>query len=503
LSLLGIDLGTSGIKAAVFSQEGKMITEKYREYSLYAPKPGIVELDPNIVWESLCANIKEINAQEKVKDDPIMALSISVSGDEALPVNKNGEPLYNTIMSMDSRTIKENEWINEKIGTERLYEITGQPPSRIYPLNKLLWFKKYKPEIFKNIYKFLCWEDFIFLRLGIDPVTDFSIAARTLAFDINRKKWSDEILDKINICKDLFPIAVPSGTEVGKVRASIAYNLGFKKKVSIITGGFDQNCAALGAGVVKKGMASVGTGTMEAMQVCFDKFISNKRMLSYGYSFSNHVVDNFFISLSTNFCAGALVKWYRDNFTAIEQEIAKRDGKNIYDVIMLQAKHSKFPVLLLPYFEGAGTPRNNPNPTGTVLGLTLATKREDIIRGILEGIAFDLRLNIEKIQESGVKIETLRNTGGGSRSDFWLQLKADITGRVIQRLDIEEAGCISTSVLAGFGVGIFNTVEEVIKDWIKIKKEFYPNKKKYDAYSEKYQQFLNIYNNIKDYKILH
>jgi len=503
LSLLGIDLGTTGIKAAAFNQEGRMLALRYREYSLYTPKPGIVELDPITVWESLCENIRGINALPEIKADPISALSISVSGDEALPVNKAGEPIYNTIMSMDSRTIEENRWINEKIGTERLYEITGQPPSPMYPLNRLLWFRKNKPEIFKDIHKFLCWEDFIFSRLGIEPVTDYSIAARTLAFDINLREWSDEILDKAEISRDFFPDAAPSGTEVGKVDPGIAESLGFRKEVSIVTGGFDQNCAALGAGVVKKGMASVGTGTMEVMQVCFDKFTKDKGMLACGYPFCNHVAGNLYTCLSINFCAGVLIKWYRDNFAFFEQQIAKKEGRDIYDLIMGQAQKSKFPVLFLPYFEGATTPRNNPIATGTMLGMTLRTKREDMVRGILEGITFDLRLNIEKIQESGIKIEALRNTGGGSRSNFWLQLKADITGKVIQRLDVEEAGCMSTAVLAGFGIGVFDTVEGVIGDWVKVKKEFYPNRKKYEAYSEKYQQFLDVYEGIKDYKIIH
>ncbi|MGM0366516.1 MAG: FGGY-family carbohydrate kinase [Actinomycetota bacterium] len=431
------------------------------------------------------------------------ALSISVSGDEALPVNKAGDPVYNTIMSMDSRTIEENRWINEKIGTDRLYEITGQPPSPMYPLNRLLWFRKNRPEIFEKIDKFLCWEDFIFSKLGIEPVTDYSIAARTLAFDINSKKWSEEILDKAGISKDFFPAVAPSGTEVGKVSPAVAENLGFSKNVSIVTGGFDQNCAALGAGVVKNGMASVGTGTMEVMQVCFDKFTKDRHMLAWGYPFCDHVVGNLYICLSINFCGGVLIRWYRDNFSFNEQQEAHEEGTDIYNLIMAQAQKSNFPVLFLPYFEGAATLRNNPHATGTMLGMTLRTKREDIIRGILEGITFDLRLNIEKIEDTGIRIEALRNTGGGSKSDFWLQLKADITGKVIQKLDLEEAGCMSTAVLAGFGTGVFDSVEDVIGDWVKIKKEFYPDRKKFNSYSDKYQQFLDIYESIKDYKIVH
>jgi xylulokinase len=173
LSLLGIDLGTTGIKCAAYDEDGKMLGKTYREYPLYMPKKGVAELDQRLVVESLFENIKELNSFETVAKNPVEALSISVSGDEAMPVDKSGRPLYNTIMSMDTRGYKENEWINSKIGAEELYRITGQPPSNLYPLNKLLWFKNNKPEIYEKIYKFLCWEEFIFLKLGAEPVSDY------------------------------------------------------------------------------------------------------------------------------------------------------------------------------------------------------------------------------------------------------------------------------------------------------------------------------------------
>lgn len=502
MSLLGIDLGTSGIKCVAYNSDGLPIKKVYREYSLITPDIGTVELDPEIVWTNLKENFIELNNSEPIKKDPVTALSISVSGDEALPIDKNGKVLYNTIMSMDKRGSEENEYINSLIGAETVYKITGQPPDNLYALNRLLWFKNKMPKIYDNIYKFLCWEDFIFYRLGAEPSTDFSVACRTLAFDITKNCWSENIINKIGIDVSLFPEAYPSGTVVGEVSDKLSKELGFKNKLEIVTGGFDQCCAALGAGVTENGMVSLGTGTMEVMQVCFKKPKFSKKMMDEGYSFNTHVLKDLYICLSLNFNGGVIFKWYRDTLGFEEKIKAKEQNIEVYDLIMDSAKNSNFPVLFLPYFEGAQTPWKNPSATGTILGLTLRTKKEDIIRGIMEGITFDLRLNLEKIQESGINIDAIRVTGGGARSDTWLQFKADITGKVIHKLDIDEAGCMSAAVLAGYGSGIFNSVSETINNWVKIKKEFKPDMEKYKKYQSGYLQFIDAYKTLSRGRII-
>lgn len=502
MSLLGIDLGTSGIKCAAYNEDGKLIGKTYREYKLYMPSKGLVELDSGIVWKNLCLNLIELNGFEIVKKDPIEALSISVSGDEAIPVDKRFNPLYNNIMAMDKRGLEENDWVNSLVGAERVYEITGQPPANLYPLNRLLWFKKNRQDIFEKTYKFLCWEEYIFSKLGVQPVTDYSVTCRTLAFDIKNKQYSEEILNKIGINKDLFPEAFLSGTEIGKANKNIAKDLGFIRDVKIVTGGFDQICAALSCGVTKEGIASINTGTMEVMHVCLKEPVSDIKMMNYGYPFCNHALDNLYITMSINLNGEVIFKWYRDNLSHNEREISKKTGKNPYDVIMDSAFRSRYPVMFLPYFEGSLTPRNNPDVAGAILGMTLRTTREDIIKGMFEGITFDLKLNLKKLEESSIKIDVLRATGGGARSDIWLQIKADITGKLTQKIDVDESGCVAAAVLAGYGTGIFDSIEETIGDWVKVGKEFEPDRSKSEMYIEKYNQWLGIYERLEEVKII-
>lgn len=501
MSLLGIDLGTSGIKCVAYNIDGKPLARAYREHLLYTPELGVVELDPRIVWYNLKENIKELNSKEAIIKDPINSLSVSVSADEALPINKKGEILYNTIMSMDKRGREENNYINSIIGAEKVFKLTGQPPDSIYALNRLLWFKNYRKDIFKQIYKFLCWEEYIFYKLGSETVTDYSIASRTLAFDINSNKWSEEILNSVGIGMEIFPKVCSSGVAISEISSKLINDLGFKNRVKIITGGFDQCCAALGAGVTKKGMTSIGTGTMEVMQVCFDEPIINSKIMNEGYSFIPHVLKDLFICLTLNFNGGVIFKWYRDNLACDEKIKASELNMGIYDIIMDSANKSNYPVLFLPYFEGAQTPWKKPEATGSFFGLTLRTKREDIIRGIIEGITFDLRFNLDMMAEQGIDIKTIRATGGGARSETWLHFKADITGRVIQKLDIDEAGCMSAAVLAGYGSGEFNSIKHVIDSWVKVKKEYHPDLSKKSYYDDRYLKFVDVCKKVIDLKL--
>ncbi|MHB1377079.1 MAG: FGGY-family carbohydrate kinase [Candidatus Humimicrobiaceae bacterium] len=498
MSFLGIDLGTSGVKCVAYNLYGKPLSKTYREYSLYTPQPGIAELDPDNVWSNLKQNIIELNVSDAIKKDPITALSISVSGDEILPIDRSGKVLFRTIMSMDKRGEIENEILNKSIGAEKIFKITGMPPDNIYGLNRILWFRANRPDIYERTWKFLCWEDFVFYRLGIEPSTDYSVACRTLAFDINKNMWSKDILKAADISEDLFPQAYLSGTHVGDIPKTILHDLGFRNRVKVVTGGFDQCCAALGAGLIRKGMVSIGTGTMEVMHVCFEKPFFEKKMMDEGYSFNTHVLKNLYICLSLNFNGGVIFKWYRDNLGFEEKLDAKKTKKEVYDLIMDSALNSNFPVIFLPYFEGAQTPGRNPKATGTMLGLTLRTKKEDIVRGIMEGITFDLRLNLEKIEESGIKIESFRAAGGGARSETWLQFKADILGRTIQKLDIDEAGCLAAAVLAGRGAQELNSAEDTINSWVKIKKEYEPDLSKKGQYEERYKKFIQAYDKVKD-----
>ena len=250
MSLLGIDVGTTGCKGMAFSENGQILGRYYREYRLSSPQSGWYELHGDIVWESVKEIIRHINKYEEIGKDPIKALSVSVSGDEFVPIGENGEVLYPTIMSQDIRGKEEIEYLESIFTRKTLYSITGLPTHPKYGINRIMWIKRNKPDIYRKARYFLGWEDFIYYKLGIEPVTDYSVAARFMAFDIRNKEWSEDILNAAGVNKNKLAKVVPSGTCVGYVNKKIGSELGLKEKVSVVAGGFDQACAALGAGVM-------------------------------------------------------------------------------------------------------------------------------------------------------------------------------------------------------------------------------------------------------------
>jgi xylulokinase len=493
MSLLGIDIGTTGCKAIAFNIDGDAIASSYKEYGLIISGNGLVEYNPEEVLESIKDVIRNVNFHSDIARDPVEAFSLSVPGDEALPIDKNGKALYNMICSLDSRGLRENALINKKIGIRKLYNITGLPPSNMYALNRLLWLKNSQPGIYGRAYKFASWDSYIFKNFGLDCVSDYSVCSRTLAFDIVNKKWSVEILSAFDIPEELFPECLPSGKVVGVLPDSIAGDLGFKKKVYGVSGGFDQICAALGSGVIKEGMASVGSGTVECMQVIVDNPITSETMLKNNYPFSNHVLEDSYICLAINFGGGSLLKWFRDNMSYEEKLEAESRKIDVYKLFDEKASRSKNPLLVYPYFEGAQTPINDPFAKGIMMGFTLGTKKEDIIRGILEGITFELKLNIDTLERNGIKIDSLNASGGGSKSDFWLQLKADITGKPIRSLNVNEAGCLAAAILAGHATGKYDSISDAVGRIVKIKKDYYPDRKNSGYYCSRFELYKKIY----------
>lgn len=499
MSLLGIDIGTTGCKGIAFSEKGEILGNHYREYRLNSPQSGWYELHGDTVWESVKEVIRRINAYKEVEKDPVKALSVSVSGDEFVPVGQNNEILYPTIMSQDIRGKEEIEYLENIFTREKLYSITGLPAHPKYGINRMMWIKRNLPDIYKRAKYFLGWEDFIYLRLGIEPVTDYSVAARFMAFDIHNRKWSEDILDAAGIDKSRLAKVVPSGTCVGYVNKNIGSELGFKEKVSIVAGGFDQACAALGAGVTKPGTAVVGTGTMESMGIAFNKPVTSDEMLKNNYAWNIHVVKDMYICSSTNVGGGQILKWYRDTFGEMEKEEAKRRGLNVYDMILKDLPKIPSGLLVLPHFAGSGPPYKDPNSLGAILGLKIATKKNEFILGLLEGITFELWQNIENIERGiGYEIDEIRTVGGGAKSDFWVRLKSDMLNRVILRPEVIEAGCLAAAILAGTGIGIYSSTEEAAERLISIKDRFDPEIKRHSMYKPYFEEYKKVYLLVKD-----
>ncbi|HIQ04739.1 MAG TPA: hypothetical protein EYH31_03485 [Anaerolineae bacterium] len=491
MSLLGLDVGITGCKAVIFSPDGRQLARSYREYPLHIPHPGWMELDPEDVWHAVQTVIQE--AAAAIPGDPVRALSVSTHGESVLPIDQDGRPLSRFLTALDTRATAQTEWWEEQLGRKRLFRITGMPLHPMYTINKIMWLRQHQPDIYSQAKRFLCMEDFILHRLGLPPTIDHSLAARTMAFDIVRREWSVEILSLAQVDPAQLSTLVPSGTVVGKVHDSMAEVLGLAPGVLAVTGGHDQPCGALGVGVISEGIAMDSTGTVECLAVAWPRPVLDDVILESNLPCAPHVVEGLYTVLGYTSTAGGLLRWYRDNFAAVELAEAQRTGCDVYDLILAQATKEPADVFVLPHFIGSGTPWMDPNSKGAILGLTLSTDKGQIIKALLDSITYETRLSLDAMLGANITIRELRAHGGGARSPLWLQLKADIFNLPVMVMDVAEAACLGTAILSGVAAGEFGSIREGVARMVRIQRTYVPDPERHARYEEKYRIFTHIY----------
>jgi xylulokinase len=495
MSYLGIDLGTTGVKAVAFDEEGRILASAYREYPLHFPKTGWIELGSNRVMASARDVIRE--AAGKVKGDPVQALAVAAQGEAVTPVGKDGRFLHNGIVTFDARTAPLVEWWEKRIPRRRIFEISGMPLHGMYTGSKILWWKQNRPDVFKAAKHFLCYEDLLFHQLGLAPTIDYSLAARTMLLDLNKGAWSAEICSIAGIDPGRLARLAPSGTAVGEIGAKTAKEFGLPAGVVAVTGGHDQPCGALGAGVVEDGVGTYATGTVECITPAFRKRVVHPKLLENNIACYPHVVPGLFVSLTFNFTGGSLLKWYRDTFAVAEKLLAKSQGRDVYDLILSQASKEPTSLFVLPHFTSTGTPHFDTNSKGVIAGLRLSTTRGEIVRSVLEGVTYEMALNANVLEECGAKIASFRAIGGGAKSPFWMQLKADLLGKPVHAMKVSEAVCLGAAILAGTATGRYKSARKAALDISKVDRTYKPDARKSKIYRERFAQYRELYPSLK------
>ena len=497
MSLMGLDIGTTGSKAVVFNLEGKEIAKSYREYSLKHPFIGAAELDPIEIWDSVCQVIQAVNT--KVYSDPVQSLAVSSQGETCVPIDSIGRALDNFVVTFDNRTIEQEEWWATSVGADKLFSITGMPLHSMYTINKVIWFKRHKHAIYDNTWKFLCCEDYIIYKLTGMPALDQSMAARTMAFDINQMRWSNEIFNLADIDIEKFSQVFPSGTAVGVITQKVAQDLGFSANVTVATGGHDQPCGALGAGVIFSETAMNAIGTSDVICPALSKLILSDAMLSSNFCCYPHVIKDYYCSIGFNLTGGLLLRWYRDTFCKEEIDIARQRGCDPYDIIFENIGAEPRDLYFLPHFVGSGTPTLDSKSRGAILGLTIDVGKPEFARAIIDSINYEMKLNIEAMENAGINIKKLHAIGGGAKNSKWLQMKADVFEKPVYVLEHTEAAAFGAALLAGQAIGVYNSIEEAVNSLIKIKSYFEPNMAHSDQYKQRYYRYKEIYPLLKQY----
>jgi xylulokinase len=467
MSLLAVDIGSTTCKAVVFASSGQVLAQHSANYAAELPRLTFAEMHPDKFWSAVCACCR--NACENLSD-PVQAMCLSSHGETFVPVDSHGTPLMNAILNQDSRAVRESAWCEEILGRERLFQITGLFAHPMYPIPKILWLRKHDPQIFSSSKCFVSLIGYLLEKMQLPHYVDYSLASRYLAFDVRRREWSDEILIAVGLEKECLPAAVPPGTIAGKVNSASASALGLRAGTPVVLGGHDQPCGALGAGVIGPGRVADSIGTYECLVAASDVPSLSETALSASLNSYCHVVPEKFVTLAY-FPSGIMLKWLHALLYANgSTEPSSKDGDaeaDHYQFLEAHAPEGPTGLCITPHLIGTCNPEFNPRARAFIAGLEPGTRRSDLYKGILEGLACELSIVTEALAQAIGGFGDIYATGGGTRSMLGLRLRAALTGRRLHIMHCQESVCLGTAILSGTAIGEYASIQEAITGLVK------------------------------------
>ena len=502
MTLIGLDVGTTGCKAVAFDPEGTILASAAREYAIDIPKPGWAEQDAEKVWDLSRDTLEEVCHQLDARETaPVEALGLSVQGEAVIPVDARGDAIGPAILGMDTRTDEQNRQLREHLGARTLFDRTGMPVHTINTLPKLLWLRDNRPKIWRSADAFRLYEDFLIHKLTGSAAVSRCLASRTQMYDLHQEGWAEDILGYLGLDPMRLSTVALSGMAVERVGGTLATSLGLSTRPVVVTGGHDQACGSLGVGLVGSGLAMVSTGTAEVVEVALSSPDLTDPLYDGNISVYHHTVPGLYLAMTLNHSGGLILRWFRDVLAPDVKEQARRSGRDAYDMLLAGVSSNPTSLLVLPHFAGSGTPTFDPASKGAVLGLTFDTDRSALVKAMLEGLTFELRTNLDLLRRGGVEITELRAIGGGAKSERWLQLKADITGVPVVVPKVTEAAAWGAALLAGAGSGRFDDVASAASESVALTRRLDPDSARALQYAERFDLYQQLYPTVRD--ILH
>ncbi|MBI9095985.1 MAG: hypothetical protein JEY71_14045 [Sphaerochaeta sp.] len=493
--LVGLDIGTTGAKAVVFDDCGTVLSTAFEEYAVVSGPSGKAEQDAEGVWRRARAVLVRSVASCGLKS--VKAIGISVQGDAVIPIDRAGNALAPALLGMDYRSANAAKSFANTFGERKLFNRTGMRPHALNSITKILYYKELNPQIFEKAVAFVTYAEFIAMKLGGQRIIDMSMASRTMAYNLEKSDWDDELLAFAGITRGMLGEIRPSGTVIGRLSSDIARDAGLTGTTMISSGGHDQCCAALGAGALSSSQAVVSTGTAEVFSTCLDRATTNDGMYRSFFPCYRHVLPDRYFTFSLNHTGGILLRWFKDTFCQKEVEEAQRRGMDIYRYLDQTMSRNPQKLFVIPHFNGSGTPWCDMNATGAIVGLTLSTGIPELYRALLESQTYELALNLEAFQASGIDIQTISAVGGGSKSSDWLQIKANVLNRPVRVPVCPESAALGAAILAGCAIGLWSDVREGANRMVGFKKEYEPNAEMATMYAGLLEQYRNIYPALK------
>jgi xylulokinase len=496
--LLGLDVGTTAVKAGLFEASGRRLATGVQEYRIHHPSPDRAELDPETYWSASVTAIRQALEGAGADRQQVAAVAVSSQGETVIPVDSDGAPLGPALVWLDNRAGAEARELAERFGDEEVYDRTGVPSvNPTWTASKLLWWRRNEPELFARARRFLLVEDFILHRLSGRFVTDGGIRCTSLLYDIRDHCWWDAMLDAVGIESTRLPDLVRPGSVVGNLSAAAAAALGLPPSVLVVAGGMDQGVCAVGVGNIDGGAVSESTGGALTLQASVDRHGRDSTRLTPVYI---HSAPDRYLYCPVCPTGGMALTWFRDQFGGEEVARAAREGRSAYDLLTelaAQAPAGAEGLTMLPHLMGAFSPEYDPEACGVFYGFTLHHGKPHFVRAVLESVAFMLRRNLELLAGAGAEASEIRSHGGGARSALWNQIKADVCGLPVVTLQGEDAAVRGDAMLAGVATGAYPSLAEACAAMVVTGRRYEPDPSTRAVYDEAYARYGRLFDALR------
>lgn len=493
--LLGIDIGTSACKVAIFTRDGKVAAAANGDYPVYYPQPGWAEQNPEEWWSAVCQAIKKALQKGKISPDEIAGIGIDGQSWSAIAIDQEGHVLTNTPIWMDTRAQGICDRLNEEIGQDKIFELAGNSLQPSYTTAKIIWYKENLPEIYEKIDKILQSNSYIAYKLTGEVSQDMSQGYGIHCFDMRNGTWNEEMCEKLGIPFSFLPPIFACDAIVGNVTAKAAEETGLVPGIPVVAGGLDAACGTLGAGVLHPGETQEQGGQAGGMSICIDDYKADPRLI-LGY----HVIPGKWLLQGGTVGGGGVMRWFEQEFADYERSREEDTGKS--SLVQLNETGEKISpgcdgMVFLPYMAGERSPIWDPNAKGVFYGLDFSKTKGHMLRSCMEGVAFALKHNLEVAREAGADAKVLRAMGGSANSLLWTQIKSDITGKPIVVPFSDTATTLGAVLLAGVAVGMYRDYEEAVELTVKETRFHEPNPENREIYEKNYQTYLELYSSLK------
>ncbi len=496
--VLGIDLGTSGVKVLALEESGTILALTSRSYPLYQPKAGWSEQDPADWWTGVVGAVREVLAADAVQPAAVRGLAVSGQMHGSVFLDSNQQVIRRPMLWNDTRTFLQCDTITRTIGEEALIDLAGNPALEGFTAPKVLWLKEHEPQNYHKVATLLLPKDYILYRFTGRLCTDVSDAAGTLLFDVAHRRWSEELLEQLDVPLAMLPDVLESVEVVGTISKEAAAATGLPDDTRVVAGGADNACSAVGNGIVSEGLVLASLGSSGTVVAHTDQMTTDPQGRIHSF---NHAVPHRWYLMGVMLSAAASWNWFRNTFAEAETMLAKSIPDSADALLNTQAASvppGSEGVLFLPYLSGERTPHRDAKARGVFFGLAPIHTKKHFARAILEGVSFGMRDSLDLVRDLGVTPTQIRITGGGAKSPLWRQMLADVFHQPVVTTNIEEGPAIGAALLAGVGVEVFTDVADAVTKVVEVTHTIHPDETTAAIYDQLYPVYQHLYHSLRE-----